>query len=103
MTDRRHRSHEGGMGKSVVTATEALGPHCHIRQEPRPDLVFDFTDLDGMDVYGLSLVLTAGQMARDEDRVVWLAGMNPRTAHILGSLGLSDFFRFMPTGAGRRN
>lgn len=61
-----------------------------------PDLVFDFSGVAHVDLAGLSLVLTARQIAREDHRDVWLRGLPSATWRVLHALGLQDYFRLFP-------
>lgn len=63
------------------------------------DLVFDFSDMGEPDLGGMVLVLTARQIADDDDRKVWVRSMSPRTWDLLHALGLENLFEDLP-GAG---
>lgn len=61
------------------------------------DVVFDFSDLDRMRIQDLTVLLTARQMAMEEDRTVWAAGVQMRTWRTLHAMGLGGFFKRFPT------
>lgn len=66
--------------------------------EAGADLVIDFTDSAPVDLGGLSLLLTAQQMAHEADRRVWLRALPVRTWQLLHALGLEGRFELFPTG-----
>ena len=60
------------------------------------DVVFDFTDLDRIDLGGLVLVLTARSLMDSEERTVWARSMSDQTWQLLGQLGIDDLFEPVP-------
>jgi anti-anti-sigma regulatory factor len=60
------------------------------------DLVFDFSGVGHVDLAGLSLLLTARQMAREDSRDVWVRALPDDTWQVLYALGLQDYFRLFP-------
>lgn len=67
--------------------------------EPIPtDVVFDFTGIDQVDVSSLSLLLTAGHLAHEDDRNVWITAVPDQAWHVLHALGLEGFFLPFPDG-----
>lgn len=60
------------------------------------DIVFDFSALDEMRVQDLSVMLTARQVASEDDRTVWATGVPVQTWRTLYAMGLSGFFRPFP-------
>lgn len=60
------------------------------------DLVFDFSGVGHVDLGGLSLLLTARQIAREDSRDVWVRGLPDDTWRVLYGLGLQDYFRLFP-------
>ncbi len=81
--------HEGG--PRTVTALEATGAD----QEPH-DLIFAFSGGEELDLYGLSLLLTARQMAHEDHKSVWVAGLSRRSWLLLEALGLEGLFKPFP-------
>lgn len=67
-------------------------------EEPEAsDVVFDFSDLDQMRIQDLTVLLTASQLARNEDRTVWAAGVAMHTWRTLHAMGLGGYFKPFPT------
>lgn len=65
--------------------------------EPIPtDVVFDFTGIERVDVSSLSLLLTAGHLAHEDDRNVWVTAVPDQAWHVLHALGLEGFFLPFP-------
>jgi hypothetical protein len=60
------------------------------------DLVFAFSGGERLDLYGLSLLLTAQQIAHEDDRAVWVAGLSRRSWLLLEALGLEGLFKAFP-------
>ncbi|NIP57832.1 MAG: hypothetical protein GWM92_17770 [Gemmatimonadetes bacterium] len=50
----------------------------------------------------LALLLTACQIAEEEDRTVWAAGLPSSTWGALNAMGLGHFFRHFPLSEERR-
>ncbi len=72
-------------------------------ETPRPsDLVFDFSGMGQMTGADLALLLTACQIAEEEDRTVWAAGLPSSTWGALNAMGLGHFFRHFPLSEERR-
>ncbi|MBW3533948.1 MAG: STAS domain-containing protein [Gemmatimonadetes bacterium] len=71
--------------------------------EPAADVVIDFTDSAPVDLGGLTLLLTAQQMAQETDRKVWLRALPHRTWQLLYALGLEDCFELFPAGGEAMN
>jgi len=66
-------------------------------QEPeQTDLIFAFSGGERLDLYGLSLLLTARQLAHEDDRSVWVAGLSRHSWMLLKALGLEDMFKAFP-------
>ena len=63
---------------------------------PRTDLVFDFSGVGHVDLAGLSLMLTARQLAQQDSRDVWVRGLPDDGWRALYALGLQDYFRLFP-------
>ena len=63
-----------------------------------PDLVFDFTNTGRIDLAGMSLLFTARELASEEDRLVWVAGLPAQIWEFLRSLGLEGYFKPFPSG-----
>lgn len=60
------------------------------------DLVVDLTGIRELDLFNLSLLLTAQRNAEEEDREVWLAGVPIKVWQALDAMGLGRFFRPFP-------
>jgi anti-anti-sigma regulatory factor len=60
------------------------------------DLVFDFSGVGHVDLGGLSLLLTARQLAHEDSRDVWVRALPDDTWQVLYALGLQDYFRLFP-------
>jgi anti-anti-sigma regulatory factor len=60
------------------------------------DLVFDFSGVGHMDLGGLSLLLTARQLAQEDSRDVWVRALPDDAWQVLYALGLQDYFRLFP-------
>ena len=60
------------------------------------DIVFDFAGVGHVDLAGLSLLLTARQLAREDSRDVWVRALPDDTWQVLYALGLQDYFRLFP-------
>lgn len=62
----------------------------------RTDLVFDFSGVGHVDLAGLSILLTARQLAHLDQRDVWVRGLPDDTWRVLYALGLQGYFRLFP-------
>jgi anti-anti-sigma regulatory factor len=62
----------------------------------RTDLVFDFSGVGHVDLAGLSILLTARQLAQQDSRDVWVRALPDDTWRVLYALGLQDYFRLFP-------
>ena len=60
------------------------------------DLVFDFSGIGHVDLAGLSMMLTARQLAHEHSRDVWVRGLPDDAWRVLYALGLQDYFRLFP-------
>lgn len=67
------------------------------------DLVFDFSELDPMRVQDLSVLLTARQLAFEDDRTVWATEVPFQIWQTLQALGLSGYFRPFPAPDARQS
>lgn len=67
------------------------------------DLIVDFSGLQTPDLAGLTLLLTAQQLAKAERRQVWLKDLPERTWQLLQALGLDGLFVRMPSPSGPLN
>lgn len=81
----------GGMRTVTALESETAGRR-------RPDLIFAFSGGEKLDLYGLSLLLTARQMAHENDRSVWVSGLSRRSWMLLKALGLEGMFKAFPIG-----
>ena len=63
----------------------------------RPDLVFDFSGVGHVDLAGLSMMLTARQLAQEDSRDVWVRALPDEAWQVLFALGLQDYFRMFPS------
>jgi anti-anti-sigma regulatory factor len=62
----------------------------------RADLVFDFSGVGHVDLAGLSMLLTARQLAQEDSRDVWVRALPDDAWRVLYALGLQDYFRLFP-------
>lgn len=86
---------DGPITSEDVRGSVALPVH---RSAPEvTDVIFDFSDLEDMRVQDLSVLLTARQVATEEDRTVWATGVPLHTWRTLHAMGLSGFFKPFPT------
>lgn len=60
------------------------------------DLVFDFSEMERPDLGGMVLVLTARQIAEDDDRTVWVRSVSAHMRELLHALGLEHLFEDFP-------
>jgi hypothetical protein len=60
------------------------------------DLVFDFAGKRSPDLGAICLMLTARNLAGDENRKVWLHALPEPTWRLLHSLGLQRYFELLP-------
>jgi hypothetical protein len=58
--------------------------------------VFEAEDAFAIDLQGISLLLTARQMASADHRRVWLAGLPPEFWGLMASMGLEGYFLPFP-------
>ncbi len=71
--------------------------------DPATDVVIDFTGRAPVDLGGLSLLLTAQQLAEEDHRRLWLRALPDRTWQILHALGLEGCFELFPSGGDPMN
>jgi len=64
----------------------------HVPEDIKSDILIDFTDSHIVDFEGLTLLLTAQQLAQSEDRQVWLMGLPENAWTVLQAMGLADLF-----------
>lgn len=60
------------------------------------DLIFDFSEMETLDVKGLAMLLTAQQVADRNAQTVWLAGLPRRVWEVFRAMGLDEYFREFP-------
>jgi len=63
---------------------------------PELDLVIDFHGAHILDLAGLTMLLTAQQIADSENRQVWLMDLPEGAWRLLEALGLDDLFVCVP-------
>ena len=63
---------------------------------PELDLVIDFHGTQILDLAGLTMLLTAQQIADSENRQVWLMDLPEGAWRLLKALGLDDLFACVP-------
>ena len=61
------------------------------------DIVIDFAGQQIFDLSGLTMLLTAQQIADSEKKQIWLMDLPERTWILLKALGLNDLFKFLPS------
>ena len=89
-TDRLHPGTASARGEGTVTALDRTAGG-----KPT-DLIFAFSGGEKLDLHGLSLLLTARQMAHEDDRSVWVSGLSQRSWMLLKALGLEGMFKPFP-------
>ncbi len=77
----------------VATAPTETAP---LETPPELDLVIDFAGTQIVDLAGLTMLLTAQQIADSEDRQVWLMDLPEGAWSLLKALGLDDLFVCVP-------
>jgi hypothetical protein len=93
-TNRLHHDSGSTGAERPVTALDATTAG----RKPS-DLIFAFSGGEKLDLHGLSLLLTARQMAEADDRSVWVSGLSQRSWMLLKALGLEGMFKaFPPSG-----
>jgi hypothetical protein len=80
---------------TTVTAVHAI-QSAHPEVPGREDIVFDFDGRQIADLSGLSMILTAQQIAGDRSAVVWLRDAPMRTWALLRALGVDHLFSSFP-------
>ena len=73
-----------------------LEPVETIAHQTEGDLVVDLSGIKELNLASLTLLLTAQQNAKQEDRAVWLAGVPLSVWRALDSMGLGKFFKPFP-------
>lgn len=79
-------------GVSAVPAVRST----HADASQREDVVFDFDGLKIADLPGLSMILTAQQIAEERSAVVWLKDAPMHTWALLRALGVDGLFASFP-------
>jgi anti-anti-sigma regulatory factor len=83
-------------GRSLPAGTPAVEAvthvAAHVREDSKSDVLIDFTDSHVVDFEGLTLLLTAQQLAQSEDRQVWLMGLPENAWSVLRAMGLDELF-----------
>ena len=90
-TDRLHPGAASNRGDGTVTALDTTTAG----RNPT-DLIFAFSGGEKLDLHGLSLLLTARQMAHEDHRSVWVSGLSQRSWMLLKALGLEGMFKPFP-------
>jgi anti-anti-sigma regulatory factor len=67
-----------------------------LETSPELDIVIDFHGMQTLDLAGLTMLLTAQQIADSENRQVWLMDLPEGAWRLLKALGLDDLFEFAP-------
>ncbi len=75
-----------------TTSTEKSQPEGCLES----DIVIDFAGQQIFDLSGLTMLLTAQQIADSEKKQIWLMDTPERTWILLKALGLNDLFEFLP-------
>ncbi len=78
-----------------VVATEPTET-APLETPPELDLVIDFHGTQILDLAGLTMLLTAQQIAGSENRQVWLVDLPEGAWRLLKALGLDDLFVCVP-------
>jgi len=81
--------------RTAVTAVQTVRS-AHPEVPTIRDVVFDFDGKHIVDLMGLSMILTARQVAEDQSAVVWLKDVPPRTWALLRALGVDELFALFP-------
>jgi anti-anti-sigma regulatory factor len=81
---------------------QAPGPVGAAGTRERGGLVVDLSGTRYLDQADLALLLTAQQLAAQDDRDTWLAGIALPLWHSLQAMGLGRFFRSLPATGGIR-
>ena len=89
-----HESNTWGRNLPAGTpAVEAMSQVAlRVQEDPKSDVLIDFTDSHVVDFEGLTLLLTAQRLAHSEDRQVWLMGLPENAWSVLEAMGLDDLF-----------
>lgn len=73
-----------------------LGRGKRVEKRRKADLVVDLSEIKELNLTSLALLLTAQQVARKEDRDVWLTGVPMQFWQALNAMGLGHFFKPFP-------
>jgi hypothetical protein len=88
----RHTQESGTAPVGAVHSVRPGAPEVPARE----DIVFDFDGRQIADLTGLSMILTAQQIADDRSAVVWLKDAPMRTWALLRALGVDHLFASFP-------
>lgn len=88
--ENEHRDQERSQDVTVFETTNACGAR------RKGDLVVDLSRVKQLDLASLTLLLTAQQKAKEEDRAVWLVGVPLNVWKALDAMGLGKFFKAFP-------
>lgn len=91
-SDRWGRKLPADMPVVATSPREATPPET----PPELDLVIDFHGAQILDLAGLTMLLTAQQIADSDNRQVWLMGLPEEAWRLLQALGLDDLFVCVP-------
>jgi anti-anti-sigma regulatory factor len=80
----------------------APGPLGSVGAREERGLVVDLSGTRYLSQADLALLLTAQQLAAQDDRDTWLAGLALPLWHALQAMGLGGFFRSLPATGGIR-
>ena len=83
-------------GRGLAPAVALVSSEEANRGPVDTDLIFDFEGIQAIDVKSLSLILTAQQVADQDSRTVWLAGLPERVWNVFRAMGLDEYFREFP-------
>jgi len=95
MASQDSNRHSQESERAAVAVVQAIRP---VRPEvpAREDIVFDFDGRQIADLTGLSMILTAQQIASKRSAVVWLKDAPMRTWAMLRALGVDHLFAIFP-------
>lgn len=93
-----HANDRWSAEREQLSAGHETGAETRLPEPILSDVVFDFTGIDRVDVSSLSLLLTAGHLAHEDDRNVWITAVPDQAWHVLHALGLEGFFLPFPDG-----
>ena len=90
--ERNDQFEEGGTGaEGSALLSGSGGP-----RRGEEDIVFDFSKMSTLKVSDLAVMLTAHQIASEEERTVWVTGLPRDSWLIIRALGLEGYFRPFP-------